>query len=207
MNYYIDFDHTLYNTPKLTKDMLNTISNFIAKKFNLDVSSILSECKIMFNRDKIYNIYDLVEYFAKKYNFEANTLILELNSVIYDSKHNVFEDSISFLEKLKEQKHNIYLLSYCEFGLEFQTAKILGSGLIRYFDSIIITGKPKWELDLDFTQGIFIDDKPEDLINLFNKTPKDIIRIRRPGDTYSKENIEHIDMKEYTSLYDIPILN
>lgn len=206
MNYYIDFDHTLYNTPNLTKDMLNTISNFIVKECNLEEDSILAESKMMFNRDKIYNIYDLVKYFAQKYNFEANKLILELNSIICHSKINVFDDSIPFLNVLKEKKHNINLLSYCEFGLNFQTAKILGSGLIEYFDSIIITSKPKWELDLDFTNGIFIDDKPEDLIHLFSKNPKDIIRIRRPGDTYSKDNIENIPIKEYSSLRDCLIL-
>ena len=29
MNYFIDFDHTLYNTPLLTKDMLNALASYI----------------------------------------------------------------------------------------------------------------------------------------------------------------------------------
>ena len=97
------------------------------------------------------------------------------------------------------------MISYCEFGLEFQTAKIVHSKLIEYFDSIITTSTPKYNLDINYKNGIFIDDKPKDIEGLCLKNPIDIIRIRRPGDTYSNQNLKIPSIKEYQSLLDIPL--
>ena len=36
MKYYIDFDHTLYNTNALIEDMLTTLSNFLYKNGNFE---------------------------------------------------------------------------------------------------------------------------------------------------------------------------
>lgn len=205
MNYYIDFDHTLYDTPKLTKDMLDTISCSIALQCGIEQEVLLEECFKMFNRENIYNIYELARYFSKKYNCDSKQIIDKLNYVIYNSEKNVFSDSIPFLKKLKSLNHTIHMLSYYEYGLEYQTAKIVGSKLSNLFDCIIITKKHKYELDLDYTNGIFIDDKPSDLFGLLSKNPKEIIRLRRIGSKYSIEDLENSKIKEYTSLSEIPL--
>lgn len=205
MNYFIDFDHTLYDTPKLSSDMLKAISSTIAKNKNLDNDLLFTECKNMFNRENIYNIYKLAKYFSDKYNCELDEINKNLNNVIYNAQKYVFEDSIPFLQKLRGKNHKLYMISYCEFGLEFQTEKIVHSKLIEYFDSIITTSIPKYNLDIDYKNGIFIDDKPKDIENLYLKDPIDIIRIRRPGDTYSNQNLKIPSIKEYQSLLDIPL--
>ena len=94
MNYYIDFDHTLFDTPKLTERMLKSIVDFS----KLD---ILEECKSMFNREHIYNIYELAKYFANKYNLNESSLISAINNEIYNCRNLVF---ISKLMKIVRNK-------------------------------------------------------------------------------------------------------
>ena len=39
MNFFIDFDHTLYNTPLLTEDMLKALASYISKESNKDYNN------------------------------------------------------------------------------------------------------------------------------------------------------------------------
>ena len=52
---------------------------------------------------------------------------------------------------------------------------------------------------------VSIDDKAKDIEGLYLKNPIDIIRIRRPGDTYSNLDVKIPYIKEYQSLLDIPL--
>lgn len=205
MNYYIDFDHTLYNPKSLTYDMLSKIASQISKEKNLNFENIFEECKSMFNRKNIYNIYKLCDYFAQKYSVNSALLKEEVNTAIQNGEKNVFEDSIPFLKNLKENNHKIYLLSYYEYGLEYQTAKILGSKLTNYFDGLFITGTLKYNLDIDYTNGIFIDDKPDDLLGLYSKNPIEVIRIRRKKEKYSDKELNNLHIKDYELLTDITV--
>ena len=197
MNYYIDFDHTLFNTPKITEKMLQAI-------VNVSKLDIMDECKSMFNRNSIYNIYDLAKYFANKYNLNENTLIYAINDAIYNCKDLVFPDGISFIQKLKEKGHKVYMLSYYEHGLQYQIAKITGSHISDLFDGIIVTGDLKFNLDLDYTNGIFIDDKPADLIGLYSKNPLKVIRLKRKNHKYSEKKLD-INIEEYENFDEILI--
>lgn len=205
MNYYIDFDHTLYNPKSLTDDMLSKIANQISKEKNLNFEKIFEECKLLFNRKNIYNIYELCEYFSQKYLVNSAVLKEKVNMAIQNGEKNVFEDSIPFLKNLKENNHKIYLLSYYEYGLEYQTAKILGSKLTNYFDGLFITGTLKYNLDIDYTNGIFIDDKPDDLLGLYSKNPIEVIRIRRKKEKYSDKELNNLHIKDYELLTDITV--
>lgn len=205
MNYYIDFDHTLYNPASLTHDMLSKIAIQISKEKNLNFEKIFEECNSMFNRKNIYNIYELCEYFSQKYSVNSTILKEEINMAIQNGEKNVFEDSIPFLKNLKENNHKIYLLSYYEYGLEYQTAKILGSELTNYFDGLFITGTLKYNLDIDYTNGIFIDDKPDDLLGLYSRNPIEVIRIRRKNEKYSDKELNNSNIKEYKLLTDITV--
>ena len=90
------------------------------------------------------------------------------------------------MESLKEQNHKIYILSYNENEVYFQTIKIAGSGILPYVDGIFSTTSLKGEIPLDFSKCIFIDDKPKDLISIYKNKPLKIFRIRRKNDTYSE---------------------
>ena len=204
MKYYIDFDNTLFNTPLLTKAMLKHIVNeIIAVHTNLNFDEVMAECKGMFNREHIYNIYELAKYFSDKYNLDKDNVMKKLNDIIANTKDFLYDDSIDFLKKLKEAGHNLYILSYCADSLTYQSAKISGSGIADYFDALYITSVPKYELDINYQDGIFIDDNPQDLIGLYSKNPKQVIRIRRDGNKYSVAGLDNSEIIEYKLLSDI----
>lgn len=204
MNYYIDFDNTMFDTPKLTKAMLTTLTNeIISKHSNKDFEETYNECKSLFNREHFYNIYDLVNHFSKEYDLKEQDVIGKINIIICNTEDFVYEDTIPFLKKLKSAGHNLYILSYCKESLKYQSAKISGSGIADFFDALYITSTPKYELDIDYSNGIFIDDNPSDLKGLCSKNPIKVIRISRPSNKYSAEKLENLQIMEYNTLGDI----
>lgn len=205
MNVYIDFDHTLYNAINITKDLLDAVSKTIISEYDINKEELDEELKGMFNREHIYNIYELSRYFGKKYNVNSNKIIANVNEVINDGAKNVFPDVIPFLKNLKENGHKIFMLSYYEYELEYQVAKIVGSRLCDYFDGIIVTKDPKYTLDIDYTKGIFIDDKPSDLEGLASRNPVRVIRIKRPEGRYSKKEVNSDKVEEFESFASIRI--
>jgi len=206
MNYYIDFDNTLYNTTLLTKKMLSSIANSIKEKTHLIFEDLYQECKGMFNREHIYNIYELAKYFSDKYNLDCSTVINNLNNIILDGSDLVFEDTVPFLKKLKEKGHKIYMLTYCKDSLEYQSIKVAGSKLANFFDALYITSVQKYNLDIDYTNGIFIDDNPEDLLGLYSKNAKQVIRLRRKENKYSEKDLNNNEIKEYLNFDEINII-
>ena len=112
MNYYIDLDSTLYDTPKLVDDILNDISEKINQNTNKNKNDILQELKAMFNRDKIYNVYELARYFASKYEIDEKVLINSISNIIENGEKYVFDDSINFLKRIKQKENTIYILTY-----------------------------------------------------------------------------------------------
>lgn len=202
MNYYIDFDNTLYNTPLLKNKMLQSVSNDISVKRNIDRKELFSECNLMFNRENIYDIYKLAEFFSNKYEVDSSDIINNLNKVILDGKENLFNDTIPFLKKLKKEGHKIYMLTYCKESLQFQSLKISGSQIANYFDGLYITSIPKYELDINYIEGIFIDDNPKDLNGLYLRNPKKLIRIRRKENKYSVYDL-NINISEYNNFEEL----
>ena len=178
MKYYIDFDNTLYDTPKLIKAMLTLLTNAILGDHpDKEFEETYAECKSLFNREHFYNIYDLVDHFAHIYE----------------------PDTIPFLERLKAEGHNLYILSYCKESLRYQSAKISGSGIADYFDALYITSARKYELDIKYKDGIFIDDNPADLEGLYSKNPLKVIRMARNGNKYSTKELAIPEIKAYNS--------
>ena len=203
-NWYIDFDSTLYNTQSLTNDMLETMALHIDKS-NKD--NILKELKSLFNREHIYNIFDLCDYFEKKYSLETNYLLTPVKEIISNGFKYVYDDVILFLKQLKETGNKVQMLtsSITNENMEFHELKINGAGISNYFDTIIITATPKHELDFKYENGIFIDDNPKDLENIYNVNGKRIIRIKRKNGKYSNKLLNISKIEEYTTLSEILI--
>lgn len=204
MDYFIDFDHTLYNTPQLKEDMLAALATYISKTSSKNYNSILNTITSKFGRGKnqIFDIYHLISYFSSQYNFNEEEATSVVNNIIFHGQKYLFEDSIPFLQYLKEQGHKRYILSYNESEVYFQTVKIASSGLLRFVNGIIPTITMKSEMPLDFSKCIFIDDKPKDLISIYEKKPFKIYRIRRPNDTYSHLET-NLPIPEFTSLTEL----
>ena len=112
----------------------------------------------------------------------------------------MFDDSIAFLKKLRSPKNKVYLLTYSvPETFEFQKKKVENSGLIDFFDEVIITSKQKCELDTDYQNSVFVDDDPKQLLGLCRKNPANVIRIKRKDGKYSDRPLE-ADVKEVTEL-------
>lgn len=205
MNYYIDFDNTLYETAKLTSLMIAAIGNKIGDLAGLEKEPIIQDAKDNFN-STLDNIFTHAEKMGKKYNVDSAIVVNTVNEVLSNGKEIVFEDAIRFLKRLKEKEHKIYVLTYVQpINMEYQLKKLMGSGIANYFDGIIITSKYKFLLDIDYTNGIFIDDDPRDLNGLFEKNPIKVIRIRKENNKRSKIDIDNKEIEEYVNFDDIVV--
>lgn len=205
MNFFIDFDHTLYNTPLLTKAMLATLAQYISQNSSADYNVILEQLTQKFRRgaNYIFDIYQLISYFSKNiYHYDTQKATFFINKILSNGKKYLFEDAITFLQYLKKQQHKVYILSYNESEVYFQTVKIAGSGLLKWVDGIFPTITLKGDIPFDFSKCIFIDDKPKDLISIYSKKPYAIFRIRRPNDTYSDLETD-LPIPEFSSLNEL----
>lgn len=205
MNYYLDFDNTLYETAKLTALMLEAIANTISESTGEDACTLKKEAVENFN-STIDNIFSFAENISKKHGVDSQKVLDKVNEVIDNGNIIVFEDAVRFLKRLKENGHKAFILTYVAKGNEeYQMKKLLGSGLMQYFDGIIITAEYKFLLDLKYENGIFIDDDPRDLNGLFEKNAIQVIRIRKPNNKRSKIDINNSQIKEYESFDDIAV--
>ncbi len=205
MNYYIDFDNTIYETAKLTKSMLDTIVNKISEHGNVNLEKLVQETKNNFNSTSD-NIFEFATKMAEKYNVNAVELNKSIKNIIDDGKKFVFDDAKRFLEKLKDKNHKIILLTFLpQNNQNYQIEKIQGSGITNYFDSIIMTTEYKFKLDINYQKGIFIDDDPRDLKGLFEKNAFRVIRIRKENNRRSKIDIDNSNIEEYKSFDNICI--
>ena len=205
MNYYIDFDNTLYETAKLTTYMLKTICDTVVEKRGIAYEEIDSYVKENFNSTKD-NIFTFAKETGVKFEIDPIEVENNVKAVVDNGNDIVFEDAERFLARLKENGHEVHILTYIpKTNQEYQMKKLLGSGLMKYFDTITITSKYKFLLDMDYTQGIFIDDDPRDLNGLYEKNPIKVIRIRKPNNKRSKIDIDNKDIEEFVSFDDINV--
>ena len=190
MKIYLDFDGTLFNTDKFYQDYLN-----LFQEYGLD-EDLINNIKLELFKTTKFNLDILTNYLVKKYNLD-NNILLKVNN-LYNSSY-VIKDVIPFLEKYKNLEIN--LLTYGEYN--YQLKKIDGSNLKKYFKDIIITDKDKSKLNLDYQNNLFIDNNPTE-IKKFLEVTKNVIRIRREEDKYSKLDS---NSREYKSLLEIKLKN
>ena len=205
MNYYIDFDNTLYETAKLTEIMLEKIVESISLESKRDIKEI-EKIKTEFNSTKD-NIFSFAKLMANRFNVNEQKVLEDVENVIIISSDVTFEDAKRFVKRLKENGHKLTILTYIpdKKNRDYQIKKIKGSGIEKYFDDIIITSEYKFTLDLDYKNSIFIDDDPRDLNGLYEKKPIKVIRIRKKNNKRSKIDIDNKDIEEYESFDDISI--
>ena len=200
MNYYIDFDCTLYDTEKLIDELIEKFATLLGKNnYSETYKYLTNEFKI----NRVHDIYEFCNILAEKYKINATTLVDLINSTLCDGKKFVYPDAIAFLKSIKPNKINILTFS-ANPSTKYQKLKISGSGLEEFFDEIIITDKSKADQNIDYADSVFIDDSPKVIAELYEKRPLKIIRINRENSTYSKIKLpENIIVSEVNSLTDI----
>lgn len=207
--YYIDFDNTLYETGKLTKDVLAGFATIISVDQNLDTEVVLNDIKTSFN-STTDNFMTLCKRLSTMYEVEFNLLYNKLMDIMVNNgKKYVFPDGIRFLKKLKKAGEPICILTYVanHKNLSQQALKLTGSGIFEFIDEVYNTTRYKFDLNLDFENSVFIDDSPRDLEGFYNKGARNIIRIKKPNNekrTSKQLNIPE-ELPTYTSFDDIQI--
>ena len=207
--YYIDFDNTLYETGRLTKDILMEFTNVISKKKKLDADKILEDLTKSFN-STVDNFETFAFMLSSKYQIDYNIFQSHIQKIIIvQGKNYVFPDAFQFLKKLKENHQSVCILTYVaqSKNLHQQSLKLAGSGLLPYITEIYNTTRYKFELEIDYKNGIFIDDSPRDLEGLYNSGARKLIRIKKPNNqkrTSKKLNLP-IEIQTFESFDDIEL--
>lgn len=209
MNYYFDFDNTIYETAKLTDLMLCSISKTISENSNQEYEELIKYVKENFN-STVDNIFSFSSKVAEKFEVNSEILLNAVNKVVNNGRNIVFEDARRFIEKLKqneqEKQNKLYLLTYTHKGNEdYQLQKIIGADVLKYFDGLIVTTEYKFNLDLKYDDGVFFDDDPRDLNGLLDNNAYKVIRIRKENNWRSKIDMENPMVEEYSSFDDIKV--
>lgn len=249
LKFYIDFDHTLYNSNSLISDMLGCISEYILSNGDFwvypdnfkamfptlellpvekNVESIMQILRDNFKRPEEtylgipYNIFALMETFAKLFSCDVTLLKDTIYKLLADGEKYLYDDSVSFLKQLKESGHEVYILSHERTDIEYQNKKIQGSHILQngLVDAVIVTsiskatlnadnynnldvtsityaeGKASGQNEVDYLNGIFLDDRPKDLEALFESVYRKelpnikkirVFRVARPNGTYANK--------------------
>ena len=207
--YYIDFDNTLYETGRLTKEVLTTFAKIIATSKRINVEIVLDELKKSFN-STVDNFESFANGLAVKYGINSSTLQLHLRKILVEKGCDfTFPDGLRFLKRLNEAGENICILTYVaqKKNLKQQSLKLAGSGILPYINEVHATNRYKYELFLDYKHGTFIDDDPRDLEGLYKAGAKKLIRIKKPNNTKRTSKALNIpkEIPTYESFDDIPV--
>ena len=194
MNYYLDFDYTLFNTYEFRNELYKILEN---NKCNRDALKLTKENGTY----KFINIREKFKELSKKNNIPIDNFIKPLEKLYDECEKYIYEDVIEFLKYLKQQEHKIYILTWGEE--EYQKEKVKASKIEKYVDEVIYTEKLKYNLDIKYKEGIFIDDSIRDLKGLYSKKAKAVFRIKRINGKNSQKKLNIEEIKEFNSLYEI----
>lgn len=186
MKIYIDFDGTLFDTDKYTNDFLN-----IFNEYGIDKFTFVEVKKKLFNDENLFNLNIIMDYIIKKYNIDIK-IRYKIENLLNSSY--LYSEVRDCLKELLNSGYELYLLTYGD--MEFQNIKIKASNIDTYFKEIIITNKDKSELNLDYKNIIFIDNNPNVIEKLYFLKVRNIIRIKRSSDRYTKEKCNVSDIIE-----------
>ena len=209
--YYIDFDNTLYETGKLTKDVLSDLAKIISTVKKVPYEEILADLQSSFN-STVDNFDNFAQKMTMKYEIKPGVLQSYIQKrILLKGSEYVFPDALAFLKKLKSEKESVCILTYVAQGknIHQQALKLAGSGILPYVTEVYNSTRYKFELDIDYSndQNVFIDDSPRDLEGLYNAAARKLIRIKKPSNekrTSKKLNLP-IEVPTYESFNDIPL--
>ena len=148
----------------------------------------------------------LFEYVNEQYRSEIDVINLidyvQRNSYFFDTPFSFSNSPFCLWNQMKfykkyYQKYNLILLT-CTNDEKYQLNKIKSSNISKCFKEIIITTKDKSKLDnIDYQNGIFIDNNPIELERFYNSNATYLIRIKRTNDKYSKLNLNIKNIPTY----------
>lgn len=188
-----DFDHTLFDTPRLKAAIQE-----IFGKHGVDEEMFLRTHDESRGEGRDWKPERQFEILKNLGIQTVTSICEEFEKVMRESCMFLYEDTMSFLEKAK-QDHALVLITYGES--QFQEKKLQGCPkMIKYFDKIVITqnlykDKEVGDLSLGKT-AIFVEDNPVALYAAKKYAPNIItVRINRGigryADEVSQEGIDY----------------
>lgn len=196
MNYYLDFDYTLFNTYEFRKGLYK-----ILEENGLDKNYLKITPEMKQNNPKLLNVKEVFKSLSKSKNIPLEKFLAPLKELYDMAEKFVYSDTIEFIKYLKENENKVYILTWGD--KEFQEEKLKASKLYNYFDGIIYAEKLKYELEIDYENSIFVDDSIRDLKGLYNKNAKQIYRIKRINGKNSNKELNIKEIKEFKSLKEL----
>lgn len=196
MKYYLDFDYTMFDTYAFREGLYE-----ILKINGLDESYLALTLEMKTNGQKLLNIKELFKSLSITRNIPEENFIKPLEKLYSRCGEFVYDDTVDFLKYLKSKKNQVCVLTWGEKN--FQQEKLKASGLYDYFDEIIYAEQLKYTLDLDYANGIFIDDSIRDLEGLYNRNANQVFRIKRPNGKNSNKELNIKEIMEFNSLKEL----
>ncbi len=196
MNYYLDFDYTLFDTHAFREGLYE-----ILEKNGLDKTYLALTPEMKTNGQKLLNIKELFKSLSTTKNIPIENFLEPLEDLYSRCDEFVYEDTVEFIKYLKSQNHKLYVLTWGE--KQFQKEKLKASKLYDYFDEIVYAEQLKYTLDLDYENGIFVDDSIRDLEGLYEKNAKQVFRIKRKNGKNSDKELNIKEILEFDSLKEL----
>lgn len=193
MNYYLDFDYTLFNTYEFRNGLYKILE---ANGLDKNYLKLTPELKI--SGQKLMNIKEEFKTLSKTKNIPLDNFLVPLQELYSKSDKFVYDDTVDFLNYLKSKKHKLHVITWGD--KEFQKEKLVASKLYDYFDERIYAETLKYKLDIDYENGIFIDDSVRDIEGLYNAKAKQVFRIRRKNGKNSNKELNIKNILEFDSL-------
>ena len=196
MKFYIDLDYTMLDTIKFHEARYKMLESYgVPKDAQKEMEKYIAEVE-----KKLINLDYLCTKISEKYNLPTEEVLTQLHKIVDNCYIYLYDDTIEFLQYLKSRGHQTCMLTWGD--IELQEEKARGARIEKYFDEIITTDELKFKIDIDYANGIFLDDNPRDLEGLYKNNPKEVIRIKREGGKYSEKPL-NIDIKEYKTLREL----
>ncbi len=191
MNFYLDFDYTLFDTYAFRKELYKILKRNGLSKDCLALTSEEEEHELL-------NVRNVFKHLSEKENLPLDNFIVPLEKLYKKSYKYLYKDVVKFIRVLKAEGHFVNILTWG--NEEYQKEKIVASRIYEKVDHIICTEKLKYKLDLDYENGIFIDDSIRDLKGLYVKKAKYVFRIKRKHGKNSKDKLDINEILEFNSL-------
>lgn len=197
MNYYLDFDYTLFDTYSFREELYK-----ILEMNGLDSSVLPLTVEKKDNSQKLLNIKEVFKKLSSERNIPLENFMNPLEKLYERGQEYLYKDSVEFLEYLKSKGHKLYTITWGE--KEYQEEKLKISKIYDYFDEIIYAETLKYELDnVDYKNGIFIDDSVRDLEGLYERNAKQLYRIKRKNGKNSNKQLNIKGILEFNSLKEL----
>ena len=196
MNYYLDFDYTLFDTHAFREGLYK-----ILEKNGFDKTYLALTPEMKTSGQKLLNIKELFKSLSESRDIPINNFLEPLEELYSRCDEFVYEDSVEFIKYLKSQNHKLHVLTWGE--KEYQKEKLQASKLYDYFDEIVYAEQLKYTLDIDYENGIFVDDSVRDLEGLYNQKAKAVYRIKRKNGKNSDKELNIKEILEFNSLIEL----